>query len=221
MPSKARASLDENLKDVETLLTLHTSQGGSGRGRRHDLEVLNKSAIVLITSYWEAYCEDIAEEGLELIVNHAKTADVLPKEIKKHLAKKLKNDPNELAIWSISDDKWRSELRANLKTLKEERNRKLNTPKYTNIDALFEAAIGLPSVSMKWVWSKKLTAQKARSKLDKFVELRGEIAHRGKTTTSVTKAQVVDYLNFIKKAAGKTGGEVNKHVLKITGKKLF
>ena len=185
------------------------------------MEVLNKSAIVLITSYWEAYCEDIAEEGLEFIVAHARTADALPKEIKKILAKELKADLDELAIWRLSDDKWRAVLRANLTKLKEDRNKKLNTPKSGNIDALFESAIGLPNVSVKWVWSKKLTAAKARSKLDRFVTLRGEIAHRDTATTAVTKSQVTDYLNFITKAASKTGGAVNGHVYSITGKKLF
>ena len=54
MPSKARVSFDDNLKDVKALLTPHERQGGNARGRRYSLEVLNKSAIVLITSYWEA-----------------------------------------------------------------------------------------------------------------------------------------------------------------------
>ncbi|WKE64031.1 MAE_28990/MAE_18760 family HEPN-like nuclease [Gallaecimonas kandeliae] len=221
MPSKARIALDENLKDVEGLLDLHTLQGGNAPGRRFGLEVLNKSAIVLITSYWEAYCEDIAEEGLEHIVAHAATADVLPTEIKKIIAKELKAENNEIAVWKLSDDKWRQLLQQRLQTLKESRNRKLNTPKYKNIDDLFESAIGLTNVSGKWVWAKKLTAAKARDKLDKFVELRGEIAHRGKAKTSVKKSQVEDYLDFIKNAAAKTGGAVNTHVKAITGKVLW
>lgn len=69
MPSKARTSLAENLNDIDKLLELHASEGGAARGRRYDLEVLNKSAIVLISSYWEAYCEDLAEETLEHIIN--------------------------------------------------------------------------------------------------------------------------------------------------------
>lgn len=221
MPSKARVALDENLKDVEGLLALHALQGGDAPGRRFGLEVLNKSAIVLITSYWEAYCEDIAEEALEHIVTHATTADALPTEIKKIIAKELKAENNELAVWKLSDDKWRQLLRQRLETLKESRNRKLNTPKYKNIDGLFESAIGLANVSGKWVWAKKLTVAKARNKLDKFVELRGEIAHRGKAKTSVKKIQVGDYLGFIKKAAAKTGGAVNAHVKAITGKALW
>lgn len=222
MPSKARIALDQNLKDVEDLLKLHEEKGGTGPGRRYGLEVLNKSAVVLITSFWEAYCEDIAEEGLECIVAHAKTSDALPKEIKKVIAKELKGDVNELAIWKISDDKWRAVLRSHLNALQEARNRKLNTPKHKNIDDLFESAIGLANVSSKWTLSPKTKAEQARAKLDKFVELRGEIAHRGKAKTSVKKATVVDYLDFIKQVAAKTGGAVNIHVKAITdGHALF
>jgi hypothetical protein len=63
MPSEAQKSLDANLKEIERLLALHTMVGGKTKGRRYGLEVLNKSAIVLITAYWEAYCEDIAAEA--------------------------------------------------------------------------------------------------------------------------------------------------------------
>src|ERR1700674_172280 len=114
MHSKARIALDKNLEDVKALLKLQEQQGGNAPGRRFGLEVLNKSAIVLITSFWEAYCEDLAEEGLECIVTHATTSDVLPKEIKKIIAKELKAAAHELAIWTISDDKWRGVLRSHL-----------------------------------------------------------------------------------------------------------
>jgi hypothetical protein len=221
MPSQARIAFDKNLKDVENLLLLHATVGGAGPGRRHGLEVLNKSAIVLLTSFWEAYCEDIAAEGLECIVKNSKDASSLPKEIKKIIAKKLKSDADELALWSISDDKWRQVLRDHMAALKEARDRKLNTPKWQNIDLLFESAIGLSNVSSKWIWSNKLTVEKARAKLDKFVELRGEIAHRGKAKTSVSKAQVQEFLSFVKKAAAKTGGAVNTHVYKASGTKLY
>jgi DNA-binding transcriptional MerR regulator len=223
MPSKARQALTENLKDIETLLELHESQSGVAAGRRSaSLEVLNKSGIVLVTAFWEAYCEDIAAEALEFIVENTATSDLLPKEIKKIVAKELKQKPDELAIWEISDQKWRDVLRVRLQTLQESRNRKLNTPKYENIDELFLTSIGLPNISKKWVWSKKLTYQKAQIKLDAFIELRGQIAHRGQTKDStVKKAQLVDYVEFVKQAAAKTGGSVNTHVKKVTGVDLF
>ena len=60
----------------------------------------------------------------------------------------------------------------------------------------------------------------ASEKLDKFVELRGAIAHRGQHYNSVKKAQVEDYFDFVKTLAAKTGGKVNTHVKAITGKQL-
>jgi hypothetical protein len=73
MASKARSAFDQNAADIQRLLDLHQRVGGDSRGRRYGLEVLNKSAIVLITAFWEAYCEDLAAEGLEHIVKHAKS----------------------------------------------------------------------------------------------------------------------------------------------------
>lgn len=221
MPSKARQALNENLADIDRLLELHASEGGDGPGRRFNLEVLNKSAIVLLTSFWEAYCEDIAEEALEHIVQNCESSAALPLDIKKIIAKELKNDPNEVAIWQISDDGWKKFLSDRLQALQEQRNRKLNTPKYGNIDDLFEKAIGLKNVSSNWKWAKKMTITRAREKLNKFVELRGEIAHRGKPANSVKKAQVEDYRKFIESLAGRTGGAVNKHVKSLTGKPLW
>ncbi len=125
MPSAARRSFDLNVRDIERLLDLHKQEGGKGRGRRYGLEVLNKSAIVLITSFWEAYCEDIAAEALAHIVRYTKSADTLPKELKKQLAKEIKNADHELEVWAIADDGWRSYLRNRLDTLQEKRNKKL------------------------------------------------------------------------------------------------
>ena len=221
MPSKARKAFDENLTDVDRLLELHESTGGTGRGRRFDLEVLNKSAIVLLTSHWEAYCEDIAAEALNHIVKHAKSSEDLPLTIKKLLAKELKGDSHELAVWKLADDKWRPFLLSRLEKMAEIRGRSLNTPKAAQVDELFKATIGLERVSSSWRWSKRLTVDGARKKLDRFVELRGAIAHRGSAKKSVTKAQATDYRAFLMRLSGKTGGNINTHVKKITGKSIF
>lgn len=221
MPSKARRAFDNNASDIDRLLELHERQGGSSRGRRYGLAVLNKSAIVLITSFWEAYCEDIASEGLEHIVKHAKDASVLPKELKKQIAKELCEDPNDISVWSLSDDGWRDVLKNRLERLRKDRNRRLNTPKSTNIDDLFSKALGISKISQTWKWATKMNAARARKKLDRYVELRGAIAHRGDASKSVTKADVTDYYDFIKKLAGKTGGKVNTYVMNLTGKSLW
>ena len=221
MGSKARKRFDDNAVDIERLLELHVESGGTSPGRRRGLEVLNKSAIVLITSFWEAYCEDIAAEGLENIVKHGASSDSLPKEIKQSIAKELKSDLNELAVWSLCGDGWKEVLKNRLERLQEQRNKRLNAPRTQNIDDLFLQALGLSSVSSSWRWAKKMTATRAREKLDKYITLRGEIAHRGVAAKSVTKAQVEDYFDFIKGLVAKTDGAVNYHARKVTGRLLW
>ncbi len=191
MPSKAREAFDQNAKDVERLLELHSQKGGSKPGRRYGLGVLNKSAIVLITSFWEAYCEDIAAEALAHIVAHAKSGKTLPTELKKTVASEIKKALNQIEMWELADDGWRQFLTSRLEGLKTERDRNLNTPKADHIDRLFLDAIGIERISDAWKWSKKMTVNRAREKLDRFVSLRGDIAHRGKALKGVTKAQVV------------------------------
>lgn len=221
MPSNARKAFDENVQDVERLMDLHKQKGGSLRGRRFGLEVLNKSAIVLITSFWEAYCEDIAAESLAHIVKYATSAKLLPKELKKQIAKELKANLNELAIWSVADNGWKSVLEKRLIKLKEERNKNLNTPKSVKVDDLFMTALGISKISGSWRLSSRMAPEQARNKLDKYVTLRGSIAHRGVASKSVKKVDVEDYYSLIKKIAAKTGGKVNAHTRSITGRYLW
>ena len=220
MASKAREAFDRSAEDVERLLEIHQDLGGDAQGRRYRLEVLNKSAIVLITAIWEAYCEDIAAEALDHIVNHVREASSLPKELKKRIAKEIKGDPNEIAIWDLADGGWKRRVKARLAALTVERNRKLNTPKSDSIDQLFVESIGLPAVSDAWRW-RKMKTRTARKKLDDYVTLRGGIAHRGKGTSSCKKAQVEDYFDHVKRLVAKTGGKVNTFVRRLTGTSLW
>ncbi|MBN9658380.1 MAG: hypothetical protein J0H49_09385 [Acidobacteria bacterium] len=221
MPSKAWTAFQANTKDIERLLELHRQEGGEQPGRRFGLEVLNKSGIVLITAFWEAYCEDVAEEGLIHLITEAPDSKALPMELKKLIAKDLKADPHDLRVWDLAGDGWRDILKKRADELREARNRKLNTPKTDNIDTLFKTAVGIEEVSKSWHWPNKMTVARARAKLDKFVTLRGAIAHRGAADVSVTKAQLVDFFEFIRKVGSRTGGAVNKHVKGITGKPLW
>jgi HEPN superfamily RiboL-PSP-like protein len=175
---------------------------------------------VLITAIWEAYCEDLAQEALQHIVKYAPDASVLPVELKKKIAKEVKADLNEIAPWALADDGWRTLLTRRLTLLAEERNRRLNTPRAHNIIDLFGAALGLADVSVRWRW-KGMSVAQAKGKLDKFVTLRGAIAHRGKAAESCTKTQAKDYFAHMRRLVSKTGGTVNSHVRAITGRPLW
>jgi len=187
MASKARKAFDANAQDIAQLLTIHTTIGGDGRGRRYDLEVLNKSAIVLITAFWEAYCEDIASEALMHIVRWVDDPDKLPTILKKQIATELKKDAHDLAIWKISGDSWRKHLLSKLDAMTEARNRAVNTPKSAQIDQLFLEALGIEQMTESWKWH-TVSSVTARKKLDAFVTLRGSIAHRGAAEQTPTMA---------------------------------
>jgi len=220
MPSKAQKAFKANAADVDRLLEIHQDIGGGTPGRRYGLEVLNKSAVVLITAIWEAYCEDLATEALEHVVNKSRDATTLPKELKKRIASELKKDLNELAMWDLADAGWKASLRSRLVALTDERNKRLNTPKTENIDELFATALGLPEVSTAWRW-KGMTVDTARTKLDRFVVLRGSIAHRGKGAKAVRRAEVEDFFDHAQRLVAKTGGRVNTFVKGVTGSSLW
>ena len=220
MASRSRKSFDQNTKDVERLIEIHGVIGGGNRGRRVQLEVLNKSAIVLITALWEAYCEDLAAEALKHVVKHATSAEKLAKELRRAVARELEKDLDECACWRLADDGWRDVLEARLESLRLERNRKLNTPKAKRIDELFESAIGLEEISKKWHWT-NMSVKQACNKLDRFVGLRGDVAHRGAAARGITKDDVTEYLGHVSRLVAKTGGGVNGHVRSMTGRGLW
>lgn len=212
MSSQARIAFNKNCEDVDRLLEIHTDITGDAPGRRWKVESLHKSAIVLLTAFWEAFCEDLAAEGLNHLVNHAPQASALPGPLQQLVAKELKGEKHDLAVWQLAGDGWRTVLSARLQRLQQERNRKLNTPKTQQISDLFGSAVGIDDVPKKWYWA-GMNAQRAQDKLDDFISLRGEIAHRGSAASSVTKDQVSDYYNHLKRLVDQT----ERHVADVIG----
>lgn len=208
MHSASRNAYDENCEDIRRLLEIHADIGGDKAGRKWGLEVLNKSGIVLVCSFWEAYCEDLAAECLGHLVTHAADPELLPKRLRQQIALDLHDDKNQLAPWSLAGEGWRDVLTARLKSLQEERNRSLNTPKAANIDDLFDRALGIERVSNSWKWP-KTSADEARARLDAFVTLRGGVAHRGKAASTVSKKDVTGFLTHAERLVAKTDAHVH------------
>lgn len=140
-------------KELPLPIEIHSALAGQTPGKKHGVEVLNKSGIVLMCAVWEAYCEDIAAEAVDHLIANAADAFALPKTLRKNIARELKNDLDESAVWKLADDGWKKHLSTRTKAMTEERNRKLNTPKTSNIKDLFDTAIGLPDVPSAWYWS--------------------------------------------------------------------
>ena len=220
MPSEARAAFEDNRKDVERLMEIHGDLAGDTPGRKHGVEALNKSAIVLMCAVWEAYCEDLAAEAVQHLVVHVEDATTLPKALRKTIAVELRGDKNDLAVWALAGSGWKKILRARLLDITERRNRSLNTPKAENIDSLFEEALGLRDISESWRWH-NVTASTGRSKLDGYVAQRGDVAHRSKAASSIKKSHATGFIKHAERLVEATDERVNAELAAVCGVALF
>lgn len=214
MGSQAREAFEKNCEEIDRLLEIHGDITPEGRGRKWKVEALHKSAIVLLTAFWEAFCEDLAAEGLRHLVEHG-NAENLPKHLRRLVANELKEDQDQLAIWQLADEGWRTVLTKRLAQMQEKRNRALNTPKTAKINELFTNALGVQDVAQSWSW-RNMTAERAQSKLDGFITLRGDVAHRGSSSKSVTKKSVKDYRSHAKQLVERTEQRVAEALLDAT-----
>ena len=66
-----------------------------------------------------------------------------------------------------------------------------------------------------------MSVEQAQNKLDNYVRLRCEIAHRTSPSEVVRKETVLFYLNLVERLAKRTQSFVNKYLLKVTGKEAW
>ena len=193
-------NLETNIAEVKRLLAIHNELTGSSPGRKHNVEVLNKSAVVLLVACWEAFIEDLASAAFEAMLKHAPDHTIFPDDVLTQASKKLKAAPDNREVWRLAGKGWQAVLTDHKSDLFKEYIGKLNTPKPKQIDALFSSLIGVSSLSTRRRWHKN-DADRTTKKLTALVELRGSIAHRVATSQSVRKAAVNDYMDFIYRLA--------------------
>lgn len=209
--------LETNIQEVKRLIEVHKQLAGNSPGRKYNVEVLNKSSIVLLVACWEAYVEDLAEAGFEFMLAKAKDHTVFPSEVLVNASKSLKADPDNRAVWRIAGSGWKDVLEAHKEELFARYTQKLNTPKPTQIDVLFSSLLGISKISSFWHWH-TVKADDSRAKLEQLVELRGGIAHRVAASSSVRKAKVTDYMWFVYRLAVRSSNTVRRHVHKHTNR---
>jgi hypothetical protein len=219
VPSDARISFDKNCQDIDRLFGLKP-QRDPGVRLLQQTEVINKSAVVLITAFWEAYCEDLAAEALEHLISYVESPDGLPLSLQKIVAQEVKEARHELSPWDLADEGWRRFLRSRLDERKLQISRDFHSPRSERVNQLFEKGLGMSNIISKWTWE-GMTASAAAKKLDEFVELRGDIAHRGSASEKVKRETARAYLEHVRRLVGKTGGHVNKVLRDATGVGLW
>lgn len=211
MPSLARNRFESNKVDVERLMEIHEELVGSDPGRKHNIDVINRAAIVFVCACWESFVEDLASEALDYLVQNSSDAKSIPKKLKALVYNAI-SLPNPQVIWdALADGGWKSQLISRKAEILENWLGKFHTPSAENVTNLFEELLGLRDVSLGWKW-KNMSKERARKKLDELVKIRGDIAHRTVHVENVHKSWTRDYLGHIATLASKTEIAVAKHL---------
>jgi hypothetical protein len=208
--------LAKSVQDTRRLMEIHADVGGEVKGRRYGLDVLNKSGIVFLASAWEAFVEDVATQAIDHIVAKAENPDSIPLPIRKSAAKGLEEDKNQLKVWDLAGEGWKTVVKNYRDKVIKDEISTFNTPKPHNVNALFKKLLGIEKVSMNWYWQ-GMSEQGAYDKLKAFIETRGAIAHRGKLTQNINKGYVEDHRKFINRISVRTSNLVRDEVINIIG----
>lgn len=210
--------LESNAAEVARLVDIHVQLVGQSPGRKYHVEVLNKSAIVLLVACWEYYVESLATNAFDTMFRSAKEPSVFPNKVLSIAGSQLRSDKNEIAIWKLAGKGWKGVLSSHREALLDKYVGRLNTPKPDQINTLFETLIGLKTLTHSWSYP-GMSTERCEAKLCELVELRGDIAHKVTTEASVHKSKVIDYTYFIKKLAGISSNQVGEYVRSRTGRR--
>jgi hypothetical protein len=186
----------DSLVEVNQLLAIHKQLTGTGPGRRHKVEVLNKSAILFACAAFEAFVEDLAKRALDHFIRKAKAPIALPKRLRQKIAHSVRDDKNELRMWDLAGEGWRTLANDYKAVIVSKYIGPFNTPKPGNIETLFDEMIGLQGFAKHWTWY-GMKADGAKKHLKKFVELRGALAHGAKPAPVVGKKDVTAHVQFL------------------------
>ena len=210
MPSPIH-QLNQSMKDARRLMQIHKNVGGTSQGRRYGLEVLNKSGVLFVAAAWEAFVEEVSRQAIDHILKKAQSHVKIPLPIRKATAKGLEDHKDELKVWNLAGEGWKSVVKTYRDQVIREEVSTFNTPKPHNVDTLYKKLFDITSVSATWSWQ-GISAESAKLKLKEFMETRGAIAHRGYLGFSITKSYVEEHRKFINKISVRTSNVVRQKV---------
>ncbi|MBK8610374.1 MAG: hypothetical protein IPL84_10655 [Chitinophagaceae bacterium] len=185
MPSNAYITFLHIRIDVIKLIETHTNYSKSTKGKKN-LGHLTRSAVVMLCAAWERYNEDLLIECIDYICNGIADINLLNKEIKKTISRKVRDDKNEIKPIELAGDGWKTIWKNYAKTETE----LLNTPKKDNLDKLFERYLGLLNYSGIW-------KNNCSQLINDFVGERGNIAHNGNRATYVRMDTLKKYQDLV------------------------
>jgi hypothetical protein len=182
---------------------------GGKRGRPPNLEVLNKSAVVLLVACWEAYVEDLASNSFDFLLANAISPDAFPSKVLATASRPLREDQDEREVWKLAGEGWKGVLSRHRQQVFDHYIGRLNTPRPSNVDSLFENLIGFGKLSKLWKWQ-GVSNQSAIDKLDRLITLRCEISHSVNASQSIRRRYVEKSTGFTNRLAAISSNAVRK-----------
>lgn len=190
--SKARTqTLEPLLQDVAEVNQAHRNLRTGLPGRQWNLSGLNRSAIVLTVSAWEAYVEDLAIECVDALKPASQAAN------------------GSGQSWPL--DAWPA-----INALTRDKIGRFNTPNSKNVVTLFSTALGLSNVTLGWHY-RGCIQPKAVAHLDRLLSVRHEIAHGVNPRPSVAASYATWAPQFIRRVAECTDATVRDHLVNVLG----
>jgi len=209
-------NLSANYVEVRKLLDLSWQVGGRSPAHKQEIDVLLKSAIVLLVACWEAFLEDLAKYAFEYILTNATTPDAFPASFLGQVSRDLKKESDDRRLWRLSGEGWKEVLREHKDEVLNRHVGNFNTPKPEQTDKMFEAMLGMKRLSDCWTWP-GCTPSLSREKLKGLVELRGSIAHRVSASQKVQRNTVSRHLDFVLRLAVHSNNHVEQFVRRQAG----
>lgn len=204
MPSKSFKKFEDKLLvDVDRIIASHATLNHDGGGRR-GLGHLTRSGVLMLCAAWELYLEEVLIEGVEYFIEKFDSPKRLPKTVQKELAFSVKESKHELKPLELAGDGWKFLYRNHV----QETVNGFHTPKSFNLNPLFRKFLGIDDISQWWSLGHR--------EIDRFVSMRGEVAHKGSDASYVTITNLKDFLVKVKQTALEVDNELTVYLCETT-----
>jgi len=215
MPSQAYLHFAENKKDIEMIWHIYAEVVGSGKSKLRRVDVLNRSAIVFISACWESYVEDVATESFDFMIENSDSPDLIPNKVKVIASKELHDAKDERRVWELAGTGWKKILLEHRELTRAGWLKDFNTPKSRQVSELFSTMLDVPNITSCWTWQ-GMSSEEACKRLDDFITIRGNIAHRTKHDNTVYKSVGKNFLSHVVKLVENTDLAVYNHLCSMT-----
>jgi hypothetical protein len=202
---------------VDALAGIHKAISGGGVGRpKQDLEVLNRSMLILAVGMWEAYFEDVVRDASEFMVKAARKPDDLPESLRRKVACQVRDiirtDSEVLRVYELCGDGYKAKCREWIGRALEQ----FNTPDCEGVEQMLLDVLGMRVDLKKVTWQ---GMKSAGDRLDEVLQRRHEIAHKGRANAAQWKMTVSNDRTFLESLAKQLDRMIADYVEKRCGKR--